>query len=217
MTTYGPESRFVSLFDRLAAAELVVVARAGELLEEWSDPSADATQTFTIVHVDVEDVLRGKAKGRLRVRLASQPGDDDNSPAKRLLGGKTVLLILAKDEDGDPPRYGLQHGSAFTVDGDTIDLPADVPIGALEAEDGEFGLQGVRQMLAQLAAIDKERRRRYAEVDPEWEARDYPEVQEVGDPAKEQDGDRGPRESRPLSEARTAAKGRRTARRGDGQ
>jgi hypothetical protein len=212
MTTYGPASRFVPLFERLAAAELVVVARAHETLEEWTDPSGDPTLTFAIVQVEVEEALRGKVKGAIRVRVASRPGEEDDSPASRLASGKPVLLILAKDEDGDPPRYGVQHGSAFVVDGDAIDVPADIPLGDVEVEEGKFGLTDVRRMLAQLAAVDKERRRRYAEVDAEWEAREYPEVQEVAKrPAKER-AEPGPRDSRPVSEIRAEARGQRSTR-----
>jgi hypothetical protein len=212
MTTYGPEPRVVSLVDRLAAAELVVVARARETLEETPDPCGDPTLTFTTVDAEVDEVLRGETKGAIRVRVASQPSDDKDSPARRLTSGKPVLLILAKDEDGDPPRYGVQYGSAFAVDGDTINMPEDVPIGGHEVEDGKLGLAGVRQMLAELAAVDKERRQRYTEVDPEWEARDYPEVQEIAKRPRKERAESGPRNSRPVGEVRTEAKGHRATR-----
>lgn len=203
MTTYGPAWSNVSLLERLVGAHLVIVGRSRGLVEDWADPCDGSTQRFAVAEVEVREVLRGKALDLVRIRVAGTENEGQVSPIVRLEKGDELLLVLAEDEAGDVPRYGLQYDSAFPVRDQVLELPDDVPLGGYAEEPGKLTLDVVRRMLDDLAADAEQRRKQYQQVDgPEWESRPYPEVEEIGDPDEKErpPHEAGPRDSQPASE-----------------
>jgi hypothetical protein len=203
MTTFAPAWSTISLWERLAASSLVVVGHARRPIE-WVDPDDGSGQRFAIAEVEVREVLRGDVRELVRVRVAGAKGPDGagkGTPAGDLEEGGELLLLLAEDEPGDVPRYGLQFDSAFPVRDDVLRVPDDLPLGRHGRDREKLTIDVVREMLKEIDAEAEERRLAYEAVDgPGWADRPYPEVEEIGDPDEK---DRPPRDAGPRDDQPT--------------
>jgi len=190
----------VSLRERLEGAPLVVRARVKGVVERWPDPCATATQEFALLEMDVVTVLRGDAPKRLLVRISGALHGKEVRWSAPIDPDQELVMILAIDEPGDPPRYGLQYGSAFRLVDDRLEVPDDLLLDEYPAEEpGRLSLETLARLLSDLESHAARRRAEFEEVEGRgWQERPYPEVEEVGDPRDEQRRDAaGPRDGRP--------------------
>lgn len=203
MTTYGPPSAAFSLFERLVAAPVVLTGRVQGLTDQWADPSEGRAWVFGLLDVEVHQALRGEVPDRISVRVAGTRGEKEVEWNAPIGAGDTVLLLLAEDEEGNPPRYGLQYGSAFRLHEDILEVPDDLALGEYAEEPGRLPLKTVERMLGDIYRDAAERRKSFEEVEgPGWDEREYPEVEEVGDPLEEEQPAPapGPREGAPAGD-----------------
>jgi hypothetical protein len=211
MTTFGPPPFSVSLFERLVGAQVVLLGRVQGLVEQWSDPCEGARRRFGLLDVEVRQTLKGDVADRILVRVAGSGGEKDVEWSAPVDEAEDVLFLLDEDEEGDPPRYCVQYGSAFRLREDVLEVPEDLPLGVYAKEPGRLSLESVEQMLEQIEAAAATRHKQFEEVDGgDWAERPYPEVEEVGDPLADElpPYPPGPREGQPSGAGRRATRKR---------
>lgn len=161
MTTFGPQPWRMSLLERLAGAQIVVLGRVLGVADRIPDPETDA-QAFALLDVERLQTLRGDIPGHIQVRIAETQGAEKHGWTIPVEKGAELLLVLSRDEYGDPPRYALQHSSGFRVRDDVIELPEQVDAGPLRPKDGEpITVSHVAKLLAR---IDDNRAHREAQL-----------------------------------------------------
>jgi hypothetical protein len=202
VTTFGPPPASISLYERFVGAQATLIGRLAGLVQEWPDP-CNEQEGFGLLEVDVQETLRGgEVPKRIVVRIAgarSEHGMQWNVPVEE---GQEVLLLVSSDGDTDPPRYALQYDSAFRLTKGVLEVPEEVPLGVYATESGRLPLETVQRILRDLEADEADRWNQFEETEGRgWNERQYPEVEEVGDPLDEErpQRERGPREGWPAA------------------
>src|SRR6186713_3203300 len=106
MTTYGP--RHLSLADRLAVADAVVLFAGARLVTSSVDELSETTREIGVFELSTTDALLGKVDEPTHVRVVR----DSESPWPIPEQGEGLALLQR-----DPPRsdWLLVHNSAFRL------------------------------------------------------------------------------------------------------
>ena len=181
-------TEILTLADRIATADLAVVASVGRLVAVEPDRTEGVQRTLGLFELHVEDVLKGP---RLTKALLRVVGEGEGERARWLVPvgeGRRLVLLLARDVGPGIPEdtYAPLHGSGFGIDDERVRIPEDIVDDvsrSVVAFDGsDVPLDGFRRLVDEIGRRRGETEREVAELLPEEaRTRPYREVEERPD------------------------------------